>query len=383
MQERLLGGRYRLISLLGQGGMGSVWRAEHAALGTPAAVKLMSPEIVQNPDALGRFQREARAAASLRGAHVVQILDFGVDEGVPFTAMELLEGETLGHRLARVKRLEPSAAAKILWAVGKAMTRAHKLGIVHRDLKPENIFLAREGDEEVPKVLDFGIAKQLPLSNLAGPPATQTGALLGTPYYMSPEQLAGKRTVDHRADIWALAVIAFECLVGRRPFVANTGSELVLAVCVGAIPLPSTLAAVPPKFDAWFARGVQREPELRSQSAREALAELRRVSGLEPMAGPAYDALGAPAPAQLSTVVAPARSTATTKAVSAAPKPAVGAAKAAVGPTRVPVLAGLAPIQRKVGTGRRPASPGKPVVTQKGRVSNSGEKKVNVNQAGF
>lgn len=276
----VLGGKYALVAKLGQGGMGSVWRAEHIQLRSPVAVKLIDAQIVENPEALARFMREAQSAAALRSPHVVQILDYGADRGVPYIAMELLEGESLAQRLLRVGRLAPGQAAHILTHVGRAIGKAHEAGVVHRDLKPDNIFICHNDDEEVAKVLDFGIAKSS--SGAFGVPtgsATRTGAILGTPYYMSPEQAEGTKSVDHRTDVWALGVIAYECLVGQRPFESEALGGLLLAICTRPLPVPSQLADVPAGFDAWFAKACARDLSERFQSAREAAGELRQICG--------------------------------------------------------------------------------------------------------
>lgn len=262
---RVLAGRYRLLSKLGEGGMGSVWEAEHLELGTRAAIKLIDPRIAEHPEALARFKKEARAAASLRGNHVVQILDYGLDAGAPFIAMELLEGENLGDRLERERKLSPDALVGIYRQVGKVLARAHEAGIVHRDLKPDNIFLARDGQDEVAKLLDFGIAKaNAPPGEL--PSSTQTGAMLGTPHYMSPEQASGRRTVDHRTDVWALGVIAYECLTGQRPFEDETIGGLVLSICTEEVPVASELEPLPEAFDTWYRRSTAKDPEQRFAS---------------------------------------------------------------------------------------------------------------------
>ncbi|MBN2195858.1 MAG: serine/threonine protein kinase [Polyangiaceae bacterium] len=272
---RVLAGRYRLLAKLGQGGMGSVWRAEHVSLRTPTAVKLIDPSIAQSPEALARFEREAQAAATLRSAHVVQILDYGVDAGTPYIAMELLNGESLAQRLDRRGQLSPQETAVILGQVAKAMTRAHEHGIVHRDLKPDNIFLVREGDEEIAKVLDFGIAKAR--ADAVGGVSTRTGSMLGTPFYMSPEQTAGKRAVDHRTDIWSFAVIAFECLTGTRPFRGESIAEVALAICVEPIVEPSRVGPVPAGFDGWFQYATNRDPDRRFQTIKDAASHLDGV----------------------------------------------------------------------------------------------------------
>jgi len=266
--------------------MGTIWRAEHLVLQAPVAVKLIDRDAVPDEDTVARFLREAKSAAALRSPHVVQILDYGMDEGSPFIVMELLEGENLAQRIRRVGRLAPAEAAKIATQVGRAMTRAHEAGIVHRDLKPENVFLVHNADEEIAKVLDFGVAK-VDSGGLAVEGArTRTGSILGTPYYMSPEQAQGNKTVDARSDLWALGVIVFECLTGRRPFYSEGLGDLVLQICVRDIAVPSTVADVPPGFDAWFARAVERDPDKRFQTAREMTDALREALGVaEPRDG--------------------------------------------------------------------------------------------------
>jgi serine/threonine-protein kinase len=284
LSERVIAGRFRLVAKLGSGAMGSVWRAEHLTLGSPVAVKLIDESIAGHAEIVARFQREAQAAAAIRSPHVVQILDYGVDDGTPFLAMELLDGESLAERLDRVGRLSPADTVRVVTHVARAIAKAHEAGIVHRDLKPDNVFLVRNDDEELAKVLDFGIAKtqkQLPVGK-----GTQTGAMIGTPFYMSPEQAEGKKAVDARTDLWALGVIAFECLCGARPFGGESLGEIVLQICARPIPVPSEVADVPPGFDAWFARATEREAAARFQSAKELADALREAIGGDVAASP-------------------------------------------------------------------------------------------------
>jgi serine/threonine-protein kinase len=276
--QPVLAHKYRLIGQLGAGGMGSVWLARHVDLDSLVAVKLMGKEVAATPAGTERFLREARTAASLRSPHVVQILDYGLHEGVPFIAMELLEGESLAARLARDGRFQSwQLAEHILRQVARAVGRAHDAGIVHRDLKPGNIFLVRNDEEEIVKLLDFGIAKNA--SPLDAPPSssTRTGEFLGSPVYASPEQLQASKHLDQRADIWSLGVIAYECFIGRPPFVEDTLVNLVLAVCLQPLPTPSQHGSVPPGFDAWFARACERDVTQRFQTVRGASIELRRL----------------------------------------------------------------------------------------------------------
>src|ERR1700690_3129726 len=267
-QNVVIAERFRLNRLLGRGGMGSVWHATHLGLDVPCAVKFIEGEGAQVPEVQARFEREAKAAAHLRSPHVVQILDHGVCEGTPYIAMELLDGEDLGKRLARVGRLAPHELLTIVTQVCRALTKAHSHGIVHRDLKPDNIFLVRDDDLEIVKVLDFGIAK----ATGAGAPgtSTRTGAMLGTPYYMSPEQAQGTKAVDARSDLWSLAVIVFEALTGQRPFESEALGDLLMKIIVAPIPLPSYVVRdLPPTIDAWWTKACQRDPARRFQSAKE------------------------------------------------------------------------------------------------------------------
>jgi serine/threonine-protein kinase len=256
--------------------------AEHLTLGSKVALKLIDPALARNRDAQARFVQEARAASALRSPHVVQILDHGIEDGVPFIAMELLEGESLAARLARVGRLSAVDTARVITEVARAVGKAHDAGIIHRDLKPDNVFLVANDDIEIAKVLDFGVAKAVKFGPHEGA-MTQTGAVLGSPFYMSPEQAEASKSLDHRTDIWSLSVIAYECVVGRRPFEGETLASLLLAICSKPPPVPSNFGVVPEGFDDWFARGVARDPDRRFASTREAAAELRDVAGAPPM----------------------------------------------------------------------------------------------------
>jgi len=269
--------RFRLNRVIGRGGMGSVWHATHLGLDIPCAVKFIEGHYAIVPEAQTRFEREAKAAAHLRSPHVVQILDHGVWQGIPYLAMELLEGEDLGQRLKRVERLHPKDMCLIVSQVARALTRAHGLGIVHRDLKPDNIFLVKDDDREIAKVLDFGIAK---LTGAVEGSSTKTGAMLGTPYYMSPEQAQGTKSVDHRSDLWSMGVIVFRALTGALPFESTAIGDLLMRIIVGPIPMPSLGAPwLPPAFDRWWAKAASRDPALRFQSARELSDDLLLALG--------------------------------------------------------------------------------------------------------
>lgn len=280
---RILADRYELQAPIGSGGMGVVWRAEHTRLRSPVAVKLLSNAVAEMPDAVPRFLREAQACAAVRGPHVVQVLDFGVEEGTPYIAMELLLGASLRERLERARTLTPAATVGMVSQVAKAVGRAHKQGIVHRDLKPGNIHLCPDDgpdETEIVKVLDFGIAKVVEGGGLGVGQLTATGQILGTVAYMSPEQVRGRMDLDHRADLWSLAIIAYQCLVGALPLGSRSGVDLTVAICTEPMPAPTAQApALPPAVDAWFARATRRAPDERFQTAAEMAEALRLAVG--------------------------------------------------------------------------------------------------------
>ncbi len=310
-QGRILAGKYRLVAKLTEGGMGMVWRAEHVQLGSPAAVKLLDPTIAESSEALARFKREAQSAASLRCTNIVQIFDFGVDGDMPYIAMELLRGKSLAERLRANRSLAPTETAAILSQVARATSWAHSRGIVHRDLKPGNIFLSEDADDIVVKLLDFGIAKPMHM-DLTETPVTLTGAIMGTPQYMSPEQASGKKQVAHRTDIWSYAIIAFECLLGRHAFHADTLGGLVLAICTEPLPRPSDFGEVPAGFDEWFARAAHRSPEQRFGSIAEAADMLRFVCGVETTSSNRASTFDGTLQGEVRAVATPSRGTTTT-----------------------------------------------------------------------
>ncbi len=256
----------RLVRPLGAGGMGLVWIADHLALHTQVVVKFIASD-APSEAAVTRFSREARAAAAVKSPHVVQMFDHGVTaEGAPYIVMELLTGEDVRERLSRGP-LAPAELALILEHVCKALSRAHAAGIVHRDIKPDNIFLCAT-DDGAPfvKLLDFGIAK----GAADGVAATKTGGAPGTLYYMSPEQITDPKSVDARSDLWSLGVVAFEALVGARPFDGESLGALVLAITSGPLPVPSEVnAALSKDFDRWFARACARDRGQRFTTAKE------------------------------------------------------------------------------------------------------------------
>jgi serine/threonine-protein kinase len=290
--QGLVGGKYKLVRLIGKGGMGSVWEGQHYELGTRVAIKFIETEHAVSEEARSRFKREAMAAATVKSKHAIQIHDHGItQEGIPYIVMEMLIGESLERRVERLSRMSLQETAKVLLQVSRALAKAHEQGIIHRDLKPDNVFIVRDADdgEEIAKVLDFGIAKvQGAPGNPGMTSSTKTGAVLGTPFYMSPEQARGLRNVDHRTDVWSLGVIAFRCVTGRLPFDGESVGDLLVKICTAPVPVPSQVVpGIPPGFDGWFMRTMEREPERRFGSVMEQANELCFVAGI---AGPGQGA---------------------------------------------------------------------------------------------
>jgi serine/threonine-protein kinase len=233
----MIAGKYQLSRLLGEGGMGAVWLARNQALDADVAVKLIRRERA-TPGAAQRLLQEARAAARLGHPSIVRVFDFGESEyRDPFIVMEVLNGESLRDLLERRKQLRPSRAVRTLLPIASALAAAHSKGIVHRDLKPDNILLVAEAGVTVPKIVDFGIAK-LRQDEIATP-FTQTGQIMGSPGYMSPEQLDGRADIDQRADVWSFAVVLYEALTGTRPFEGNHYSAMLSAILLKD-PVPIT-----------------------------------------------------------------------------------------------------------------------------------------------
>ena len=258
----------RLVSLLGQGGMGSVWRADHLTLDVQVAVKFISAETAKSDVGLrDRFRREASIAAKIKSPHTVQIFDHGkMEDDTPFIVMELLEGQSLGDRLEG-ECLDAAEVTVLVSQIAEVLTRAHEMGIVHRDLKPDNLFLIDSGYELFVKMLDFGVAKQTSLPQKS---MTTTGAMVGTPVYMSPELIESAKDADRYADLWALAVVAYEALTGEVPFNGETLGALCIAIAQADFPPPSQLRPdLPGELDGWFSRALAKSPAARFATANE------------------------------------------------------------------------------------------------------------------
>jgi serine/threonine-protein kinase len=278
-----IGGDLRLVRALGQGAAGSVWEAQRGD-GRKVAVKFAARHIIKDPTERARFAREATLAMSLQSKHIVESTGYGVgDDGLPYIVMELLRGETLEERLRRDRVIGPEELVRILAQAAEALDEAHEKDIVHRDVKPSNLFLTKKkngGEDILVKVLDFGMAKRTAVPN----PSVVTAAdiAVGTPDYMSPEQIRNAREVDRRVDVWALGVIAYRGLIGRLPFKSDTFAGLCVTITVGKFDKPTDLAPyLPRELDKWFTRMLSVDREKRFPTAGEAVAALRDALSLD------------------------------------------------------------------------------------------------------
>ncbi len=269
----------RLVRLLGRGAMGSVWVADHLALQSQVAVKFMTPAQLEDEVSIQRFRQEARAAAEIRSPHVVQVFDHGITaDGLPYIVMEMLDGESLDKRVKRLGPLDPQEVVSIVIQACKALGKAHQRGVYHRDIKPPNVFIIDSGGEPFVKLLDFGVAKFAGAEEIN---MTAAGNMVGTPAYMSPEQLFHGKESDHRGDLWSLGVVTYYSLIGARPFEGATLGELCVAIKRGEYAMPSDCRAdLSPDVDAWFARAFHRDLDARFTTAKEMAQALEIALGL-------------------------------------------------------------------------------------------------------
>ncbi len=273
----IVAGKYRLEAALARGGMGSVWTARHVQLDAQVAIKFMDASFASSPTSRSRFEREAKASAAIRSPHVVNVTDYGYDAGSPYLVMELLRGEDLGARLQRERRMSIPFTANVVAQIAKGLRKAHEVGLVHRDLKPGNIYLARVDDEEVVKILDFGIAKDT--ASQAVGESTKTGEVVGSPHYMSPEQIRCVKDLDGRSDIWALGVITFRMLTGRLPFMGQEIGVVLAQVLADPIPVATQIAPdLPPALDHFFSRALARDRNVRFATVKEMADELSAIA---------------------------------------------------------------------------------------------------------
>jgi len=269
----IIDGKYRIIRLIGEGGMGAVYEGENTRIHRRVAIKILHSGIAEQAEAVARFEREAQAAGRIGSDHIVEVLDLGaLANGDRYLVMEFLDGEGLGSRIKTRGRIAPPDMYPIANQLLEGLAAAHGAGIIHRDLKPDNVFLlkSRAGQTDFVKLLDFGISKFNQMSGDSGFSMTRTGAVMGTPYYMAPEQAKGSREMDHRVDIYAVGVILYEALTGQVPFSADTFNELLFKIVLEE---PKPLSVIDPSIDAGFAaivvKAMARDPAHRFQNSRE------------------------------------------------------------------------------------------------------------------
>ncbi len=274
-------GKYEIVRLIARGGMGTVYEAINKDIGKRVAMKFVDAELARNKDSVARFQREAEAASAVESGHIVTIFDSGMtDDGLPFLVMELCRGEDLGHHLRKVGRMEPDGALDVTAQLLRGLHRAHEAGIVHRDLKPDNIFLTEQDDGSTfVKILDFGISKMRRGVGAIDKTITKQGTVLGTPFYMSPEQAQALPDVDERTDLWSTGAILYEVLTGRPPHDGHSYEQVIVHICT-----KDTLDArvhnpgVPEKLASFLTKALCRDREVRFQNAREMLDALGEAS---------------------------------------------------------------------------------------------------------
>jgi eukaryotic-like serine/threonine-protein kinase len=269
---QILADKYRIVRQIGQGGMGAVFEGENFRIHRRIAIKTLHAQVAGKADVLQRFEREAQAAGRIGSEHIVEVLDMGdLPDGSRFMVMEFLSGSTLGERIVQSGKIRARDLARPLAELLDGLGRAHAAGIIHRDLKPANVFLldSKPGQPDFVKILDFGVSK-FNVLNADEMSMTRTGAVMGTPYYMSPEQAKGARAIDTRSDLYSVGVIMYEAVTGQVPFNAETFNELIFKIALDSPPpAESFVPNLDPGFGAIMRKAMAREPEARFQSAEE------------------------------------------------------------------------------------------------------------------
>lgn len=372
----IIDGKYRIVRLLGEGGMGAVFEGENVRIHRKVAIKVLHGGVAENADAVQRFEREAQAAGRIGSEHIVEVLDLGnLESGDRYMVMEFLDGSSLSDRIRDRGRIPPTELFPIAKQMLDGLEAAHGAGIIHRDLKPDNVYLLRTrgGQADFVKLLDFGISKFQALSGDSGFSMTRTGAVMGTPYYMSPEQAKGAKGMDHRADLYAAGVILYECVTGQVPFNADTFNELLFKIVLETP--PPALQLVPdldPGFAAIVDKAMAREPGHRYQTcaefreALEAWAQGQPITVAAPRApSPSVVGLPASAPnAALNTTPGPV-SMPSDDVAAAAPKKKSSTPLIAAAALVFVVIGGVA-VAATMKSGDKPAPEpvAQPVVTQ-------------------
>lgn len=280
--DLLLDKRYRIVRLLGEGGMGSVYLAEHVRLRTQVAVKFLHVELTGQEEAIRRFEQEARVAASIRHQNIIQVFDVGfADTGDPFLVMEYLEGESLAGLIKRAAPLTIATSCGIIEPALSALAAAHRKNIIHRDLKPENVFLVQQPDgPPVVKLIDFGLSKIT--TGVPDQLRTQTGSVLGTPAYMSPEQARGSANLDQRTDLYSLGTILFEMLTGGLPYAGSNFNEFFANLLMEEPRAPKEVCPTfPEEAEPLVRKAICKNPDERFQSATEMLEALATLPGFD------------------------------------------------------------------------------------------------------
>jgi serine/threonine-protein kinase len=295
----LIDGKYLVQRLIGRGGMGAVYEGRHTLIERRVAIKVVFDEVAASDAGASRFEREVRAAGRIGNDHILEIIDVGtLPNGSRYMVSEFLDGDALSARLSRQGPMHPRTIGHLMLQLLTGLGAAHHVGILHRDLKPDNIFLVREkaGKTDFVKIIDFGISKFQALSGSSDSMnMTATGVVVGTPYYLSPEQARGVKEIDARSDLYAVGVIMYECATGHVPFQAESFNQLIFKIALEA---PPALESIVPGIDPWFVALVQkamaRDPSQRFQTAQEMREEIGRWLGLSQSAGgralPGFDA---------------------------------------------------------------------------------------------
>jgi serine/threonine protein kinase len=332
---QIIDDKYRIVRLIGEGGMGAVYEGENIRINRRVAIKILHAAVAGNKEAVQRFEREAQAAGRIGNDHILEVLDLGtLPDGQHYMVMEFLDGEPLSARIRRFERLTPEQAYPVIRQVLLGLDAAHSVGIVHRDLKPDNVFIIGEkyGQKDFVKIIDFGVSKFSVLSD--DMKMTRTGAVVGTPYYMAPEQASGSQSADARSDVYAVGVILYECITGHVPFDAATFNQLMFQIVLSApIPAEQIVPDLDPAFGTIISKAMSRDPAHRFASCKSLIEALdawvtHRAAVSVPPVGDPYLLVPRPVGTSAESVEAAGPARAITPPT-ALPTPAAGSASQA------------------------------------------------------